>query len=195
MNSMKIQVAVLNQNVSLNKILRIAFPADEFELLIFTDPDALNEALMKIRPSAFLIGLSCQGDGHPVVGRLLSREETENAPILGLEDAFRGKENGPSHKSLFSGLFRFPFDAGKLVEEVRRLVDAGRPFLPLPEDPLTEEPAPIQIPEDAEEDGPKSRLEESLWERRRKHLKTEIIAEIKEELMRGTGLDQEPEDP
>jgi len=192
---MKIQVAVLNQNVSLNTILQRAFPADEFEVLIFSDPDALDDALKKINPSAFLIGLSFPGDEHAVVSRLLSREDFENVPIIALEEAFCGKENSPSHKSLYSGHFRFPFDAGMLVEEVRRLVETQQPFLPLPEDPLAEEPASTKIPDDAGVDGRINRLAERLWERRKEQLKTEIIADIRKELRLGSGLDPEPEDP
>jgi hypothetical protein len=191
---MKIQVAVLNQNASLNKILRMAFPKDEFELLIFTDFDKLNEALKNIRPAAFLISLSYPGDGPPIGCRLLSREEKGNAPILAIEEAFRGKDAGPSDQSLYSGLFRFPFDAGTLVDEVRRLVEAARPFLPLPEDPLGEESASIQIPDGSDLDGRIGRLAERLWERRQERLKTEIMAEVREELRHAFGPDSEPED-
>jgi DNA-binding response OmpR family regulator len=191
---MKSRIAVLNDNISMNKILQMAFSQDEFELLWFSDPPKFFEALSEARPSAVLFNLSCPAAGPDIGRRLCDHKETEQVPLIAIAEAFQQKEDGTQRPSSYSAFFRFPFDAVLLVEEVRRLVQGERPFPPLPEEPSGEGPPSTREAGEDDLERRMGRLAERIWEKRLAHLKSEIMTEVRKDISQGTlpGPDGEP---
>jgi response regulator RpfG family c-di-GMP phosphodiesterase len=193
---MKIQVAVLNQSISQNKILQMAFPVDEFDLMIISNPGDIHNYLSNNQPSVVILNRSLiEEDGTEIFCRLNARKEEEHILVFALEETFCGKGDNGTKEALFTKSFRFPFDAEQLVKEIRDCVHITRPGLPLPEDPLAEEVFPSNQGF-SEKDMTKrfGLLTERFWEERRDRLKTEIMTEVREELKQWTRSGIDPED-
>lgn len=178
----KIAVAILNHNISLNKILQLTFPSEEFDLMTFAGTDELQDALRgAFRVSLILFNRSVLGGKeHDFCRCMREHKGYEDIPILALQDAFF-LEDGRSREGLpWDGLFIFPFDPEDLVEEVRRLVGAAGMSLPLPEEP------PGAINKTAQNwpdlDTHITRLADRLWSAREKNLQSEIFAQVKKEI-------------
>ena len=180
---MKIKLAVVNHIMSLNRILQLSFPSDEFDLVVFSSTDELFEALPEIQASLILLNRSLlDKQGTPPPRSLPAQEEYGNIPVIALQDAFfiDDGENEDVRGQHWDGLCVFPFDPQDLVEEVRRLAGSARLSLPLPEEPAGQ--ADEGGTSEPDLDRQFIRLANRLWDGREEKLKTEIFAALRREI-------------
>lgn len=187
----KTTVAIVSHNISLNKILQLAFPSEEFDLITFSDTDEMQRALKEVRVSLILLNRAAVvGNEHDFSHFLRDHKEYEDIPILVLQDAFFIDDGRSRDGMPWNGLFIFPFDPQDLVEEVRSLVGAAGLSLPLPEEPPGSFNKTAQNWPDL--DTHVTHLAHRLWSAREKNLKAEIFAQVKKEITLGKDSGDKP---
>jgi DNA-binding response OmpR family regulator len=137
---MAYKLIIAHDSPSIQKSIQMAFPASEFEVIVFKDGTETVKALSQLEPDAVLLSLSLpQKDGYEVGRFLKSREEFKQTPLFLLKGAFEPLDAERIIGLKYDEIVEEPFDSERLARVVRETIEGKRDPQTLPEEPLFDE--------------------------------------------------------
>ena len=179
---MNYKILVADNSPSIQKLIQMSFPADEFEIFSFSDGQEVLDSLSQINPDAILVNLSLpQKDGYEVGEQIRNQEEHAQVPLILIKDAFEPLDKERLENLEFDELVQKPFDSDALVQRVRSIIDERKIPMTLPEEPVWDENAAedmkVELDETVREWVKKEIL--SVERELEKRIKARILAELK----------------
>jgi DNA-binding response OmpR family regulator len=202
---MTYKLVLADSSPSVQKVVRMAFDAPDFEVYTFEDGlEAVNQ-LGEIGPDALLLSLSLPlKDGYDVGRELAGREDFKRMSLVFLKNAFEPIDPDKIRGLEYDAIVQKPFDSERLALLVKDLIDRKKGPHSYPEESMIEEippTGPLPPPEDP--DLLLSPLDEDIEEKIRavvreeilvmereleKRLRASLLAEIKGRLEKGEKL-------
>jgi DNA-binding response OmpR family regulator len=137
---MNYKILIADDSPSIQKLVQMSFPSDEFELFPFTDGQQVMDSLSRIKPDAVLMNLSLpQKDGYELGEYIRNQEEFAQVPLILIKDAFEPLDKDRLECFQFDELVQKPFDSEALVQKVRSIIEERKVPMTLPEEPVWEE--------------------------------------------------------
>ena len=137
---MAYKLIIAHDSPSIQKVIQMAFPASEFEVIVFEDGAETMKALSQLRPDAVLLNLSLpQKDGYDVGRFLKSREEFKQTSLFLFKGAFELLDAEKITGLEYDKIVEEPFDSEKLTRIVRDTIEGKKDPQTLPEEPPLDE--------------------------------------------------------
>ena len=162
---MNYKILVADDSPSIQKLIKISFPADEFEIFAFSDGQEVLDSLSRINPDAILI----------------NQEELAQVPLILINEAFEPLDKDRLESFEFDKLVQKPFDSDALVQKVRSIIEERKIPMTLPEEPVWDEDASDDMNVELDEKIRELVKQEILEVEREleKRIKARILAELK----------------
>ncbi len=179
---MNYKILVADSSPSIQKIIRMSFPAEEFEIFFFNDGQEVQDSLKQINPDAILMNLSLpQKDGYDLGEHIKNQEELVQVPLILIKDAFEPLDKDRLESLEFDELVQKPFDSDALVQKVRSIIEKRKIPMTLPEEPVWDEEAATEMKVELDETIRELVKQEILSVEREleKRIKARILAELK----------------
>jgi len=180
---MSYKIIVADDCMSVQRVIRIAFPDEEFDIYPFEDGKEVIKAVANINPDAVLLSLSLPGkDGYEVGSYLKSHRTLNQIPLILLRGAFEQTDKERIAELDYEEIVSEPFASEELVNLVRNIIERKRAPLTLPEEPA---PAEIPMPESERisDESTKELLKGEILEMEReleKRIRARVFSDIKE---------------
>lgn len=137
---MAYKLVIAHDSPSIQKAIQMAFPASEFEIIIFEDGLKAMKALGQLKPDAVLLNLSLpQKDGYEIGHFLKSREEFKQTSLFLLKGAFERLDAEKMTGFEYDEIVEEPFDSEKLARIVQQTIEGKKDPQTLPEEPPLED--------------------------------------------------------
>ena len=137
---MAYKLIIAHDSPSIQKVIQMAFPASEFEVIVFEDGTETMKALSQLRPDAILLNLSLpQKDGYDVGRFLKSREEFKQTSLFLFKGAFELLDADKMTGLEYDEIVEEPFDSEKLARIVKDTIEGKKDPKTLPEEPPLDE--------------------------------------------------------
>jgi DNA-binding response OmpR family regulator len=134
------KLIVADGSPSIQKLLQMSFPADDFEIMFFGDGQEVLDSLSQINPDAVLMNLSLpQKDGYDLCEHINKQEKFSQVPIILMKDAFEPLDKERLENLEFHELVQKPFDSEGMVQKVRSTIEEKKIPMTLPEEPVWDE--------------------------------------------------------
>jgi DNA-binding response OmpR family regulator len=134
---MNYKLLVADASPSTQKLIQMAFPADDFEIIFVNDGQALLDTIGQIKPDAVIMNLSLpQKDGYDLCEHIKKQEELAEVPIVLIKDAFEPLDKDRLENLDFDKMIQKPFDSEDLVKKVRSFIEERKVPSTLPEEPV-----------------------------------------------------------
>jgi DNA-binding response OmpR family regulator len=171
------KLVLADSSPSVQKVVRMAFSAPDFEVYTFEDGlEAVNQ-LDEIGPDALLLSLSLPlKDGYDVGRELAGREDFKRMSLVFLKNAFEPIDPDKIRGLEYDAIVQKPFDSERLALLVKDLIDRKKGPHSYPEESMIEEippTGPLPPPEDP--DHLLSPLDEDIEEKIRSFVREEIL--------------------
>jgi DNA-binding response OmpR family regulator len=179
---MNYKILVADGSPSIQKLLQMSFPSDEFELFSFIDGQEVLDSLSRIKPDAVLMNLSLpQKDGYELGEHIRNQEEFTQVPLILIKDAFEPLDKDRLEGFQFDQIVQKPFDSEALVQKVRSIIEERKVPMTLPEEPVWEEDTSSEMKVALDEKVRGLVKQEILGMEREleKRIKARILAELK----------------
>lgn len=179
---MKHKILLADDSPSTQKLIQMSFPADEFDISIFSDGQEVLDSLARINPDAILVNLSLpRKDGYELGEHIKTQEDRSQIPLILIKDAFEPLDKDRLESFPFDALVQKPFDSEALVHKVRSIIEERKIPMTLPEEPVWDEEASEDVRIDLEEKVRELVKREILGIEREleKRIKARILAELK----------------
>lgn len=179
---MSYKILVADDSPSIQKLIQMSFPSDEFELFPFNDGQEVLDSLSRIKPDAVLMNLSLpQKDGYELGEHIRNQEEFMEVPLILIKDAFEPLDKDRLEGFQFDELVQKPFDSDELVQKVRSIIEERKVPMTLPEEPVWEEDNAVGMKVELDETVRGLVKQEILGMEREleKRIKARILAELK----------------
>ena len=106
---MNYKILVADDSPSIQKLIQMSFPADEFEIFTFSDGQEVLDSLNQINPDAILLNLSLpQKDGYELGEHIKNQEELAQVPLILIKEAFEPLDKDRLEKFEFKKLIQKP---------------------------------------------------------------------------------------
>jgi DNA-binding response OmpR family regulator len=202
---MTYKLVLADSSPSVQKIIRMAFSAPDFEVFAFEDGLEAVSQLGEIGPDALLLSLSLPlKDGYEVGRDLAGREDCKRMSLVFLKNAFEPIDPDKIRGLEYDAIIQKPFDSERLALLVKDLIDRKKGPHSYPEESMIEEIPPTgQLPPPEDPDLLLSPLDEDIEEKIRavvreeilvmereleKRLRVSLLAELKGRLEKGEKL-------
>ena len=179
---MNYKILIADDSPSIQKLVQLSFPSDEFELVLVVDGQEVMDSLSRIKPDAVLMNLSLpQKDGYELGEYIRNQEEFTKVPLILIKDAFEPLDKDRLEGFQFDGLVQKPFDSEALVQKVRSIIEERKVPMTLPEEPVWEEDTSNKMMVAPDEKVRELVKQEILSMEREleKRIKARILAELK----------------
>ena len=179
---MNYKILVADDSPSIQKLIQMSFPADEFEIFTFSDGQKVLDSLNQINPDAILLNLSLpQKDGYELGEHIKNQEELAQVPLILIKEAFEPLDKDRLENFEFDELIQKPFDSDALVQKVRSIIEERKIPMTLPEEPVWDEDATTEMKVELDETVRELVKKEILDVEREleKRIKARILAELK----------------
>ena len=179
---MNYKILVADDSPSIQKLIKISFPADEFEIFAFSDGQEVLDSLSRINPDAILMNLSLpHKDGYELGEHIKNQEELAQVPLILIKEAFEPLDKDRLESFEFDKLVQKPFDSDALVQKVRSIIEERKIPMTLPEEPVWDEDASDDMNVELDEKIRELVKQEILEVEREleKRIKASILAELK----------------
>lgn len=202
---MTYRLVLADSSPSVQRIIRMAFSAPDFEVYAFEDGLEAVSQLGEISPDALLLSLSLPlKDGYEVGRDLAGREDFKRMSLVFLKNAFEPIDPDKIRGLEYDAIVQKPFDSERLALLVRDLIDRKKGPHSYPEESMIEEippTGPLPPPEDQglllspldedTEEKIKAVVREEILVMEReleKRLRASLLAELKGRLEKGEKL-------
>jgi DNA-binding response OmpR family regulator len=179
---MNYKILLADDSPSVQKLIQMSFPADEFEIYAFSEGQEVLDSLSQINPDAILLNLSlAQKDGYELGEHIKNQEEFSQVPLILIKEAFEPLDKDRLENFEFDELVQKPFDSDALVQKVRSIIEERKVPTTLPEEPVWDENATNEMKVEMDEKVRELVKQEILGMEREleKRIKARIIAELK----------------
>jgi DNA-binding response OmpR family regulator len=179
---MNYKILIADGSPSIQKLLQMSFPSDEFDLFPFKDGQEVMDSLSRIKPDALLMNLSLpKKDGYELGEYIRNQEEFAQVPLILIKDAFEPLDKDRLESFPFDELVQKPFDSEALVQKVRASIEERKIPVTLPEEPVWEEDTSGEVKVELDETVRGLVKQEILGMEREleKRIKARILAELK----------------
>ena len=179
---MNYKIMIADGSPSIQKLVQMSFPSDEFEIFPFSDGQEAMDSLSRIKPDAVLMNLSLpQKDGYELGEHIRNQEEFEQVPLILIKDAFEPLDKDRLECFQFDELVQKPFDSEALVQKVRSIIEERKAPMTLPEEPVRKEASSGEMSVELDETVRGLVKREILGMEREleKRIKARIVAELK----------------
>jgi DNA-binding response OmpR family regulator len=175
---MAYKLVLADSSPSVQKVVRMAFAAPDFEVYTFEDGLEALSQLGEIGPDALLLSLSLPlKDGYEVGRDLVGREDFKKMGLIFLKNAFEPVDPDKIRGLEYDALVQKPFDSERLAVLVRDLIDRKKGPHSYPEESMIEEMPPTgSLPPPEDSNLPLSPLDEDSEERIKAVVREEILA-------------------
>lgn len=175
-------IILADDSPSYQKILRMAFPSPEYELITFTNGADLLEGLERLDPDVILLSLSLPGkDAYEVGSSIRTQERLRGVPLVLMKEAFVPLDKERLSSVDHEELVQKPFDSQMLAQRIRALIESRKIPASLPEEPVLKEEG-VAGAQEGPEKGIREMIRAEVLEMEReleKRMKARILAEIK----------------
>ena len=139
---MNYKILVADDSPSVQKLIQMSFPDNEFEIFPFSDGQEVLDSLSQINPDAILLNLSLpQKDGYELGEHIKNQEAFNQVPLILIKEAFEPLDKERLEKFGYDQLVQKPFDSDALVQTVRSAIEERKIPSTLPEEPVWDEHA------------------------------------------------------
>jgi DNA-binding response OmpR family regulator len=179
---MNYKILVADNSPSIQKLIQMSFPDNEFEIFAFSDGQEVLDSLNQISPDAILMNLSLpQKDGYELCEHIKNQAELVHVPLILIKEAFEPLDKDRLEGFEFDELIQKPFDSNALVQKVRSIIEEKRIPTTLPEEPVWDEEASAEVKVELDETIRNLVKQEILGMEREleKRLKARILTELK----------------
>lgn len=123
---MKPKILVVDDEVSMQKLLKDTLTFSGFEVLLAGDGEQFKERALEQRPDVIILDLILGNqDGSAVYQELLGMGLDENIPVVFISALAEDRPPSPPRPNRKYALLGKPFDPEKLVRDLRKLVPAA----------------------------------------------------------------------
>jgi DNA-binding response OmpR family regulator len=185
---MPYKIVVADDCTSVQKVIRMAFPDEEFEIYSFEDGNEAIDAIARINPDAVLVSLSLPGkDGYEVGSYMKTHKTLSQSPLILLKGAFERVDKDRLAEVDYEEVIAEPFASELLVQKVRNIIERQNAPLTLPEEPASAEVPVLESELDSSERMIDLIKEEMLEMEREleKRVKARVVTELKEWMRSG----------
>jgi PleD family two-component response regulator len=178
---MSISLLAVVGSPSVRKIIQLAFPSPEFDILLLTDGKNVTRPFDSFKPDVVFLDMTLKDpNGFEVAEVLRSHPSSRQCPLFLMKSAFGRLEEKRLAGIDYKEIILQPFDSGALALRVRQLFPEDL-LETLPEDPVRKNIPPqpgkaVDHTGDLPEKPPLPRSQEK-W---KEEIKEEILTEIKE---------------
>jgi DNA-binding response OmpR family regulator len=179
---MNYKIIVAEDSPSIQKLIQMSFPAEEFEIFAFSDGQEVLDSLSQINPDAILLNLSLpKKDGYELGEHIKNQEEFAQVPLIMIKNAFEPLDKDRLERLEFDELVQKPFASDALVQKVRSIIEERKIPMTLPEEPVWDEDATGDMKVELDETVRELVKKEILGMEREleKRIKARILAELK----------------
>ncbi len=175
---MPYRIVVADSSPSVQKVIRMAFAAPDFEVYTFEDGLEAASLLSEIGPDAVLLNLSLPlKDGYELGRDLGAREDFKKIGLIFLKNAFEPIDPDRISGLEYDAIVQKPFDSEKLAVQVRDLIGRKKGPPSYPEESMIEEmPSTGPLPPPEDPGLPLPPVDEEVEERIRAVVREEILA-------------------
>ncbi len=175
---MPYKLVLADSSPSVQKVVRMAFSAPDFEVYVFEDGLEAASQLGEIGPDALLLSLSLPlKDGYELERDLAGREDFKKMGLIFLKNAFEPIDPDRIRGLEYDAIVQKPFDSERLALLVRDLIDRKKGPHSYPEESMIEEMPPTgPLPPPEDPDLPLPRVDEDVEEKIKAVVREEILA-------------------
>jgi DNA-binding response OmpR family regulator len=179
---MAYKLILADSSPSVQKVVRMAFAAPDFEVYAFEDGLEAVSQLGEIGPDALLLSLSLPlKDGYEVGRELAGREDFKKMGLIFLKNIFEPVDPDRIRGLEYDAIVQKPFDSERLALLVRDLIDRKKGPHTYPEEFMIEEMPPTGSLPAPEDPGPQfSPVDEDVEEKIKAVVREEILATERE---------------
>ncbi|MDH7513106.1 MAG: response regulator [Clostridiales bacterium] len=172
------KIVLVDPSPSVQKVVRMAFAAPDFDVYAFEDGVEAASLLGEIDPDAVLLSLSLPlKDGYDVGRDLAGREDLKKIGLVFLKNAFEPVDADKIRGLEYDAIVQKPFDSKRLALLVRDVIDKKRGPHSFPEESMIEEiPPTALLPPSEDPDMPLASLDEDVEEKIKAVVREEILA-------------------
>lgn len=137
---MNYKILVGEDSPSTQKLIRMSFPVDEFDIHAFRDGQEVMDSLGRIKPDAILLNLSLpKKDGYELGEYIKSLEEMRKVPLILIKEAFEPLDKERLDALEYEAIIQKPIDSEALVQKIKTVIEENKVPMTLPEEPVWEE--------------------------------------------------------
>ncbi len=175
---MAYKILLADPSPSVQKVVRMAFAAPDFDIYAFEDGVEAVSLLSEIGPDAVLLSLSLPlKDGYDAGRDLAGQEDLKKIGLIFLKNAFEPVDPDKIRGLEYDAIVQKPFDSERLALLVRDVIDKKRGPHSFPEESMIEEiPPTASLPHPEEPDMPLASLDEDIGEKIKAVVREEILA-------------------
>jgi DNA-binding response OmpR family regulator len=179
---MNYKILVADDSPSIQKLIQMSFPEEEFEIFTLSDGQEVLDSLSQINPDAILLNLSLpQMDGYELGEHIKKQDAFNKVPLILIKEAFEPLDQERLEKFEYDQLIQKPFDSDALVQKVRSVIEERKIPMTLPEEPVWNEASAVEMKVELDERVRGLVKNEILGVQREleKRIKARILAELK----------------
>jgi CheY-like chemotaxis protein len=125
---MTLKLLVADDSVTIQKMVRLAFGAEDAEVEAVTSGEAALEALRRFRPDIVLADALMPGiGGYELCARIREEPEFSRLPVILLSGTFEPFDPQEAERVGADGHLSKPFDTSELIDRVHSLAGAAAP--------------------------------------------------------------------
>lgn len=125
---MTLKLLVADDSVTIQKMVRLAFGAEDAEVEAVTSGEAALEALRRFRPDIVMADALMPGiGGYELCARIREEPEFSRLPVILLSGTFEPFDPQEAERVGADGHLSKPFDTSELIDRVHSLAGAAAP--------------------------------------------------------------------
>lgn len=134
---MKKKILVADDSITIQKVIQISFPEDEFEVLCVGNGKEALDKIQSFSPDVVLAdAIMPETDGYALCKTIKSSADSSHIPVLMLVGSFEPFDEDRAEESRVDGIITKPFDRAILIEKVKQtlqpdLKDSGPEDFPI----------------------------------------------------------------
>ncbi len=134
---MKKKILVADDSITIQKVIQISFPEDEFEILCVGNGKEALDKIQSFSPDLVLAdAIMPETDGYALCETIKNSADSSHIPVLMLVGSFEPFDEDRAEQSQVDGIITKPFDRAMLVDKVKQtlqpdLKDSGLEDFPI----------------------------------------------------------------
>lgn len=118
---MKKKILVADDSITIQKVIQLSFPEDEYEVICVSNGREALEKLESFSPDLILAdAIMPETDGYALCKSVKASKDLSHIPVLMLVGSFEPFNEEDAEQSGADGIITKPFDRVMLVEKVKR---------------------------------------------------------------------------